>query len=268
MPAYLFYPACFIFGLLIGSFLNVVILRLPAGENLTGRSRCPRCGRILKAWELVPLVSYLILRGRCSACKAKISPRYFIIEFACASLFLIAGHLAYPASGADFAALLRHWTIIAVLLAVFVMDLEHFLIFDELIFYGLALLLPLNLVYDLISGSGLASPQSHFFGGAAAAVLLSGLFYLLWFFSKGRALGFGDVKLALFLGAALGWPLAFLGLFLAVMIGGAVSVVLLATSAKKLKDKVPFGTFLGLGWIAALFFGEKMLNWYLALLGF
>lgn len=258
----------FIFGILIGSFLNVVILRLPKEERLTGRSHCPNCAHQLGPGELIPLLSYIFLAGRCSQCRCKISPRYFIIELSVGILFAAASCFYPPADLGSVMLLLKAFLIIAALTVVFVIDLEHYLIFDSVVFLSAAGIIVLNLFSDIVSGMSLFSLNSHTLGGIICGLAFSGLFYLGWLASSGRALGFGDVKLALFLGLAVGWPLTWLGLFLSVMLGGAVSLFLLFFRLKGLKSHVPFGTFLAMGWVITLFWGEKILRWYLALLGF
>lgn len=258
----------FIFGALIGSFLNVVVLRLPGGEKLTGRSHCPNCGHQLAPLELVPMLSYLFLRGKCRKCRKAISPRYFIIELITGLLFALSAWLMPVDNWFDGLMLFRAVFIISVLIIVFVIDLEHFLIFDQVVFPCLFFLSALNLLSDLVFGHKLTSLNSFLAGGVAAGLVLWGGFYLLWFFSRGRALGFGDVKLVLFLAMALGWPLSFVGLFVSIILGGAVSLGLLLGQKKQLKSRVPFGTFLAVGWVIALFYGHPLLVWYLALLGF
>ena len=258
----------FIFGIITGSFLNVVILRLPKGEKINGRSRCPTCGHTLSALDLIPVLSYLWLLGRCRYCGAKISPRYAIIELIAGVLFLLCFNYVNPGNLISFIALLNFWLIVSTLVVVFVIDFEHFLILDQVMLFGSIGVLLINLVLDLLSPEVFFSLNSHFFSGLLAAFVLAGAFYLLWYFSAGRALGFGDVKLAVFLGLALGWPAVFAALMLAIFLGGVASVVLLSAFSKTLKSQVPFGTFLSLGSLAALFYGQRLVNWYLAILGF
>jgi leader peptidase (prepilin peptidase)/N-methyltransferase len=258
----------FCFGAIIGSFLNVVILRLPEGQSLNGRSHCPKCGHVLGFLDLFPLLSFIFLRGRCRFCKTKISPRYFILEAAAGFLFAAAYFYLQPASFIQALLLLKFWVILAALLVIFVVDLEHFLILDSVIFPVSGAILILNIVLDFCSKISVFSLHSNFLSGLLAAAGLWLLFFLVWFFSKGLWLGFGDVKLAVLLGLTLGWPLILAGFMLAVFLGGAVSVFLLAFGGKNLKSQVPFGTFLALGTVLALFYGDKLISWYLAILGF
>lgn len=264
----IFLVLTFIFGAIVGSFLNVVILRLPAGKTLNGRSHCPACGRVLGFWDLFPIFSFLFLRGRCRYCRAKISSRYFIIEIILGLLFALAWSRIQPASPAQVLEIFRFWFLEAVLLATFVIDLEHYLILDQIIFPSCAIAALVNLAQDIPSHSPVLRPESHFVSGLAAALVLGLLFFAVWYFSQGRWMGFGDVKLSIFLGLALGWPLAGVSVMLGVLLGGLVSVFLLIFSGKTLKSRLPFGTFLALGALAGLFYGEKLLSWYLAFLGF
>ncbi len=257
----------FIFGSVIGSFLNVVILRLPRGQSLGGRSGCPRCGRGLLPWELVPLLSFLFLRGKCSSCGKKISPRYFFIEFVTGLLFVLICLYAPPVNIFSSLLLLKLWLAAAVLVVVFVIDLEHYLILDRVIFPGSVLMLLINVFLTAASGRHLLSLAGFFVSGLAGAMSVTVPFFLLWYFSRGTWLGFGDVKLAVFLGLVLGWPQSLVGLMLAVFLGGTVSLLLLCFSGKNLKSQVPFGTFLSLGALLAVFYGPQLLRWYLAILG-
>lgn len=259
---------CSIFGLIIGSFLNVVILRLPAGKSLSGRSGCVRCGHQLTAAELVPVFSYLFLRGRCAHCGEKISSRYAIIELTTAILFGLAATIFSPVSFITGVVLLRALFTLAVLVVIFAIDFEHYLILDQIIFPGLAIAVLFNIILDKLQTGGLFVLHGALSGGCLGAIILGLMFFALWFFSRGRWLGFGDVKLVLFLGMALGWPQAGVGVFLGILIGGAVSVWLLVRGRKGLKSQIPFGTFLSVGSVLALFWGQILLRWYLALLGF
>lgn len=258
----------FIFGNIAGSFLNVVILRLPRDEKLTGRSHCFNCRHNLQVLDLVPLFSYLFLLGKCRYCGRKISPRYFIIEFLTGLLFALCFWLVNPASVAGLILLLKDFIFIAAMLAVFMVDLEHFLILDSVIFPIGVIILILNLVLDFLGHNFLFSPHSNFLGGLIAAAGAALPFFLIWYFSQGRWMGFGDVKLALFLGLALGWPQVFVSLMLGVISGGLISAGLLIFTNNTLKSRLPFGTFLSFGALISLFYGDKLLSWYLGFLGF
>lgn len=263
-----FILASFLFGTAIGSFLNVVILRLPQNESLNGRSHCPHCHHILSSPDLLPLFSFLFLLGKCRHCGKKISPRYFIIELLTGLLFALSWWLLQPFNLPGFILLLKGFFIVSTLVAVFVIDLEHYLILDSVVFPALATVTILNFILDLSAGKFIFSLQGNFLNGLVAAALAALPFFAIWKVSRGRWMGFGDVKLALFLGASLGLAGVFVALMLAILLGGAISTILLVFSQKTLKSRLPFGTFLSLGGVVALFYGEKLFSWYLSFLGF
>ncbi len=259
--------AIFYLGTIIGSFLNVLILRLPRENSILGRSECPSCHASLKSRDLIPLFSFLLLKGKCRSCSAKISSRYFLIELLTGALFTVAFSVIDPSTLIGYFETLRAWFILAVLVVVFVIDFEHFLILDKIIFPSTLALLGLNIVSDLLSSNSLLSLSSLTLSGLLAAALTAGAFYLLWLFSRGRWIGFGDVKLMSFLGLALAIPQIFVGLFIAFVSGGLLGVLLLATGQKKMQSKLPLGTFLSVGSALALLWGHGLLHWYLSLIG-
>jgi leader peptidase (prepilin peptidase)/N-methyltransferase len=265
---------CLVFGSAIGSFLNVVILRLPAGEKLTGRSHCTNCGHTLGALDLFPILSFALLRGKCRYCGHKISPRYFIIEAATGILFALAYLAVSPSSLPEAAMLAIFFLAISVCVITFVVDLEHYIILENVVLPAAGVVLLAYLVLDLAAGRSLFSAPSLFVSGLGGAALGALPIYILWYASKwktgetGRWMGFGDVELMLFLGAFTGLPLVGLVLFIGVLLGGVISVFLLIAGKKGMKSQVPFGTFLVPGAIITMFYGEKILSWYLAILGF
>ena len=259
--------ASFVFGNLIGSFLNVVILRLPQEQSLTGRSHCMHCRHVLQPWELIPVVSFLLLRGKCSSCGKGISPRYFIIELITGFLFLAGFLLLQPITPFDIVRLIGWWFVSAIAISVFVIDLEHYIILDVLVLPGAIIALCFRLVLDILFHVPVTFFHSLAVTGILGALLGSLPFFLVWFFSKGKWMGFGDVKLLLFMGAVLGWHLVGVAILLAVFAGGLVSSVLLFATDKTLKSQIPFGTFLSAALLVTLGFGDQILHWYLSLLG-
>ena len=259
----------FIFGAVIGSFLNVLILRLPQDKSVGGRSHCMNCNHELSAKELVPVFSYIFLRGKCSRCGHRISPRYWIIEIATGLLFLftfIFFQSPFAAGGGlDWLALARALFAVSVMVVVFMIDLEHYLILDKIIFPSIVIILLLNLILDWNSRGFING--SYFFPGLIAAAGLFAFFGLLYMFSAGRWIGFGDVKLAVLLGLTLPFPFILVGVFLAFFIGSIAGVILIATGNKTLGSKVPFGTFLAASTVISLWFGQGLLDWYLRIIG-
>ena len=250
----------FIFGLVIGSFLNVVIWRLHAGESiLTGRSHCPKCRHVLGPLELIPVLSFLAQKGKCRHCGKSISWQYPLVELSTAILFLFA-YLPHDlrVTAYNFFLLARTWFIIATLMVIFVSDLKYYLIPDKIIYPAAAVvLMTLPLIYGgEISWAGLFDPL-------IAGVLGGGFFLLQYILSKGKWIGGGDIKLGALMGLILGLGGLGVALFSAYVVGAAVGLILVASRKKTMKSQVPFGTFLAAGTIFAMFFGTSILNWYL-----
>lgn len=243
----------FVFGCLIGSFLNVVIWRLPRQESLTGRSHCPKCNHQLNVLDLIPLIGFLFFRGKCRYCKAKVSVRYPIIEILTGGLFAFAYFLFPITDITSVVFLLKAFVVIAVCTCVFVIDLEHYLILDKIVF-PIAILM---LVFAFAFGQ-----YSHI--GAALLGFLP--FWALWYFSKGKWMGFGDAKFAGLMGLILGLPGFIVALFLSFTLGALTGLSLMAAGKKDLGSKLPFGTFLALSTVISLFFGTKLWAFYWSLL--
>ena len=252
IPPSLALAFAFLFGLCIGSFLNVVIARVPAGRSIVHPgSACPQCGSAIVWYDNLPLLSYALLRARCRTCQASISWRYPAIEFTCGALFALA-YLSFGPSSRLVAALI----FLAGLVAITWIDLDHQIIPDVLSLPGIVLGLLLSLAPDGIGWKD----------AVIGTVVGGGLFVLI---IVGSALvigqpgmGVGDVKLGAMIGAFLGWKLVLLSILLSVLIGGPLAAALLATGRKGRKDPVPFGPFLALGGMISLFWGDALLAWY------
>ena len=211
----------FLLGLIIGSFLNVVIYRYHTGKSLSGHSHCLSCGHTLRWYELFPLASYLCLRGRCKSCGCTIPARYFLVEIATALLFLLA-FLQFKVSVPFVFSLV----LIAVLMVVAVYDMYHMIIPNELVLTVSAL----AAVHYFIM-NGLSWDQEVFLSHAGAA-LGSFIFYGgLWFVSKGRWIGFGDAKLAIPFGFILGASATFSVIVFSFWIGAVLSLLLMSVPA-------------------------------------
>ena len=238
-----------VLGAVLGSFLNVVAYRLPRGESLSRpRSRCPRCLTPIRPYDNVPVLSWLLLRGRCRSCRAPISARYPLVE---AGTGALCG-LVVLAKGPDEDALLG-LALVLLLLPVTLIDLDHRIIPNRLMLIGAAIAPALVL---LIQPDAIVE---HVIAAVAA-----GGFFLVAVLAYPRGMGMGDVKLAfvlgLFLGRAVG-PALFLALVAGTLAGAAV--IARKGAAEGRKTAVPFGPFLALGAVAALFAGEAMVEWYL-----
>jgi len=261
----------FIFGAIVGSFLNVCIYRIPREVSIVfPPSACTSCGAKIKFYENIPLVSYIFLRGRCSACKEKISPRYFFIELLTA---LMAAALFYFFK--NYYIFFYYFAFISALIVVFFIDLDHKLIFDE-ITYSLAIagiLGSLFLPEILLSGTnGILFWKlnnlhfCNFLNAVAGSALGMFFFWAVRFFGtlafRQEAMGLGDVKLAMMIGAFLGPQKAFLSFFIAFFIGAISAVYLMLFFKKKGRDEIPFGTFMAIGAVLAVFFGDIIIQIY------
>ncbi len=260
--------ASFVFGTLIGSFLNVVIWRLPREVGLGGRSHCPSCHKQLKPYELFPLLSYFSSAGKCRQCGKPISLRYPAIEAIAGLLFVVAWLLVQPTL-ADFAQWLifiKMLVVISAAIVIFVIDFEHFLILDKVLLTVGVMVLPLNLVMDVVLGHSFGN--SIVVSGLVGGALSGAIFYLIWLASRGKWMGFGDVKLVILLGFIFGYAHMGILLLLAFWLGMVISVALLAAGRAKMSSKLPFGTFLSISAVIVLFMGQNLLNLYLRLIGF
>jgi leader peptidase (prepilin peptidase)/N-methyltransferase len=237
------------FGLMIGSFLNVVIARLPERRSLwMPGSTCPGCGNAIAWHDNIPLVSFVALRGRCRACAAPIPWRYPIVEASTAVLFAVAW-LVFGGDLLEFAVAV---VFLAALVAITVIDLRHQIIPD-------AITLP-GVVAGLLAS--FATDRIAWVESVCGILLGAGLFVAVILLSRG-GMGGGDLKLGAMLGAFLGWQALLVALFVAVMLGGLSAVALLASGRLARKDAIPFGPFLAIGGAVALFWGEAILAWYL-----
>lgn len=243
-------------GLVVGSYLNVLIHRLPREEStVLPRSRCPRCGAVIAARDNVPLLSFLLLRGKCRTCGGRISWRYPAVEAATGALFVGCWARFGPTPGALVACVFC-----ALLLALAVIDARHFLLPDKLTYPGIVVGL---------AGSTFASwttPVSSALAalaGALALLALIGLWYLL---RHQLAMGFGDPKMMAMIGAFLGLRLSAFTFFAASLLGATTGIALLLAGRARWSSRLPFGIFLAAGALLALFVGEPLVAAYLRLL--
>lgn len=235
-------------GLIVGSALTALTDRIIRGDSwVRGRSRCPACLKELRPRDLVPLVSFFALRGRCRACAQPIRWTYPAIEVATAALFVLAAVLA-PTPGL----LIRNCFIIAVLVAVFVIDARASIIPDEITLPALGVAVVWSILFRV------PDLQDMLIG----LVVGGGFFAVQYFISRGRWIGSGDIRLGAFLGAVLGWPYVALALLLAYWIGAIVALGFVASGKKKWGSEMPFGTFLSVAGIITLFAYEPITAWF------
>ncbi|MCK9534256.1 MAG: A24 family peptidase [Pseudomonas sp.] len=270
-----------ILGLLMGSFLNVVVYRLPkmmmrdwrnqarevlempeassdgAFNLILPNSRCPHCNHEIKPWENIPLLSWLLLRGKCSACKQPISVRYPLVELACALLSaLIAWH--YGVSWETLAMLVLTWG----LLAMSLIDADHQLLPDTLV-------LPLLWLGLILNSFGLFASLSDALWGAVMGYMSLWLVFWLFKLITGKdGMGYGDFKLLAMLGAWGGWQILPLTILLSSLVGAVLGMIMLRVQRNSLSQPIPFGPYLALaGWIA-LIWGDEITSRYLQYAGF
>ena len=247
-PPVFFEGICFLFGLVVGSFLNVVIGRLPAGRSIVHpRSACPGCGAFIRWYDNVPVLSWLWLGARCRSCHAPISWRYPAVELLTAVLFALAAHRLGPALDLAPALLL-----LAALIAITGIDLDHQIIPDVITLPGVVVGAALSIAIH---------PDGWL--NTVFGVLVGGGLFFVIILASGGGMGGGDMKLGAMMGAFLGWKLVLLAILLGVFAGGGVAIALLASGRKDRKDPVPFGPFLALGAIVSLLWGNGLLAWYL-----
>ena len=257
----------FFFGLAIGSFLNCVIYRLALPnfslKNLGGlksRSFCPHCKQVLSWQDLIPVFSFLILKGRCRYCQEKISWQYPLVELSTAFLFLLAyNFLPVPRTSPWY--YFYYWTVISFLIIIFVYDLKHYLIPDKIIYPAILIVFAFR-IWDLFLISNF---EFRIFNPFISALAAATFFLFIVLISKGRWMGIGDIKLAFFMGLFLGFPNILIALFLSFLIGAIIGIGLILANKKTLKSEVPFGPFLVTGTFITLFFGEKIIQHYLNL---
>lgn len=257
----------FVLGTVIGSFLNVVIIRTIEGESwVAGRSRCDHCRKTIAWFDNVPLLSFVLLKGKCRYCKKSIALSHPVVEGLTALLFVwwyIGLFFFFKLTQEPFMVLQPlFWLAVAVLLLViFFTDMLVLLIPDKLVMIlsALVVVYRLALIY-----SGIMVPKDFVLALVGMGVLVL-FFFCLWFFTGGRGLGFGDVKLIAPLALLMGWPDMIVGVFAAFIIGAVVGLGLVVSKKHALKQPLPFGPFLIVGTVVALVWGNELIAWYLQL---
>jgi len=244
---YFIYAVALVLGLALGSFLNVVIYRLPRRESLVRPgSHCPECGHAIRFYDNVPILSWLTLRGRCRDCGARISVRYPVVEAITGVAFVLAlwrFGLEWP--------LLVSWAFIAAMVAVAFIDYDHMIIPNRIVLPGAVLGLVASITLH---------PQRWWVYVAGSLGAAGFLFVLALIWPGG--MGPGDIKLALFMGAVLG-AYVMVALFAAFLFGSMVGIFMLLVQKRSRKEKIPFGPYLAMGAIIAALVGETLLNSYL-----
>ena len=245
-PYAILYFIIFLYGIVIGSFLNVCILRIPAGESIvTGRSHCDSCNTRIKWYDLIPIFSYLFLRGRCRSCKTKLSIQYPIIE-ALNGLFYV---LVFCYNGFNMVSAI-YCLAISALIVLSVIDLR-----TNTIPFGI------NIFIFLLGLWRLALDYHNFSQYLIGFFVVSLFLYLVYFITKGRGIGGGDIKLMAAAGLLLGWKLILLAFFLGCIYGSVIHP--LRMKFGKQSKVLAFGPYLSAGILTAIFIGDKMIYWYI-----
>ena len=250
----LLYFFIFFLGISVGSFLNCVIYRLEKEKSFTrGRSFCPHCKHQLSWQDLIPLLSFIFLRGKCRYCQKAISWQYPLVEIATGALLLLIFNFKFLISDqfliSNFLNLFYYWIIASFLIIIFVYDLKHYIIPDEVVFPAIAIAGIFNLQFLILNQPSIFKFSILSAFGAAAFFLA---FVLI---TKGKGMGGGDVKLAFLMGLVLGWPNILVALFSSSLIGVIIGISMVILGKKKLKSAIPFGPFLVVGTFIALFWG-------------
>jgi len=253
MPHAFLLVVCGVLGLVVGSFLNVVVWRVPRHESIVSPgSHCPSCDAELGAIENIPVFSWVVLRGRCRHCGNRISARYPLVELLTAALWVGLAQRF----GATWE-LPPYLVLAAGLVALSLIDLDHFLLPNRVLYPTGFLMAGLFVIPALVDSQANDYARGVFGGAAAFAV-----FFVIHVVSP-RGMGFGDVRLSFVLGFALGWLSwghVYLGLFLGFLLGAVVGTLLIAVGVRTRKDHVPFGPFLAAGAMVAIYFGTQLLD--------
>lgn len=243
--------AAALFGLSIGSFLNVVIYRLPLGQSLASPpSRCRNCGYSLRWFDNIPVLSWVFLRGRCRKCGVSVSWQYPIVELITGTLFVLVVWFT-PMGPLVFARLI----LVCILIALFGIDLEHQILPNTITLPGIVV----GLLFSLVAPPGIRDALiGAVLGGGILYAIAAG--YYLW--RREEGMGMGDVKMLAMLGAFLGWKAVLVTLVFASFSGALVGIAMMAVQRGGMKYALPFGTFLALGAVAAMFAGDPLIAWY------
>lgn len=279
LPEFAGYLFIFFLGAIIGSFLNVVIHRVPLGQSIVfPNSACPKCKNAIKSYDNIPVLSWLILGGKCRTCKNPISARYPAVELLTALSFL----LVYWQIGFNwYLPVCLIFT--AAMISLIFIDAEHMILPDVITIPLFIFAIIVRLVFPILTQTDFFPDMRHFpliglsespawlvslMGAGLGALVGGGSLWLvgeIWQRLRGvEAMGFGDVKMLLGVGALLGWRLTLLTIFLGALTGSLIGIYYIAKDRENgLQAKLPFGIFLGIGSVIALLFGERLIIWYL-----
>ena len=277
-PPVFVYITCGVLGAIIGSFLNVVIHRLPLEESIVfPNSRCPSCGAVIAFYDNIPILSYVVLRARCRACREPISARYPAVEFMTALLFVAVAWRDGLTSALPF-----DLVFVSALVALIFIDAGNMILPNAITYPGIAFALIARIIVPYLVGephfddlgplmrgslAGLPIGAASLVGALLGALIGGGSLWLMgWTWEKLRgieAMGLGDVKMMFMVGAYVGWRLTILTIFMGVLSGSVIGIVLMLRQGKRdMQMLLPFGVFLGVGAILALLIGPPIVEWY------
>ncbi|MEW6714589.1 MAG: prepilin peptidase [Nitrospirota bacterium] len=263
------YIFVFIFGSIIGSFLNVCIHRIPRGSSIVfPASSCPSCGSPIKFYDNIPILSYLLLMGRCRACQAKISSRYPFVEFLNGIFYVFA---LYRFGSDSIWTVLIYFVFLSALIVITFIDIDFQIIPDSITLPGIpiALILGSTLLPDPFEGFDYFQKFQPLGLKASLIGMISGggFFYLVAALGKALlkkdAMGGGDIKMMAMVGGLMGWKSVILTTFLASLLGSVIGIALIAVKGRRWGSRIPFGPYLALGSVITLFYGHELLMWYL-----
>ena len=247
MSEIIFYIFIFILGSVVGSFLNVLINRIPRGENIVfNRSHCDKCKKTLLPFDLVPIFSFILLSGKCRYCHKKISVQNPVVEIVTGLMFTLTFNFA------DLPWVIFQWIILSTLITIFVIDLKEGIIPDILI----VLLTGVTVIYRIFYSSG------GFIPDLAAGLVFAFLFLFLVVMTRGRGMGLGDVKFAFFMGFFLGFPKIIAAFYIAFLTGTIISLILIILRKKSMKSTIPFGPFLVVSTVVSYYYGFNIVKFF------
>jgi prepilin signal peptidase PulO-like enzyme (type II secretory pathway) len=251
-----------VLGLIAGSAINAFVWRLHEGKSwVHGRSQCSECGHQLAVYDLVPVVSWVALRGRCRYCHKPIKD-HPVVELVSGAVFAVSAYVLLPVGPVGMVRLLFWLVALALLLILAVYDAQWMILPDKVVLP----LMVVALAYSIVMAAVMRAPQM-LVGPVLAGVLVSGAFLALVMFSRGRAMGGGDIKLALAMGLLLGLKGTALAMLVAFNAAAVVGISLIVLRRRGRKDQIPFGPFLVAGTVAAFLFGQDVSAWYIHVSG-
>ena len=240
-----------VFGAVIGSFLNVVIHRLPLGQSVVSPpSRCPACGTRLKWYDNVPILGWILIGGKCRQCRAPVSIQYPLVELTTAVLFVLVAWFTPPGP-----LMLSRLLLVCILIVLFGIDLEHQILPNTITLPGIAA----GVLFSTIAPPGI---RDSLLGVVLGAGILYGIAWGYYLWRREEGLGMGDVKMLAMIGAFLGWKAVLVTMVLSSFSGALIGVALMAVERGTMKRALPFGTFLAVAALAAMFVGEPLVAWY------